>query len=62
MNNQRKSINYADIVAYSDDYIILKGNRKIQYNEILEVKNVPHSISKLARKYLVSNGIWFVTN
>jgi hypothetical protein len=62
MNTKRKIINYADIVAYSDNYIIIRGNNKVPYNEILEVKNAPHSISKLARKYLVSNGIWLVTN
>ena len=62
MQNNKITVNYADIVAYSDNYIITVGNKRVNYNQILEVTNVPHSISKLARKYLVGNGVWFVTN
>lgn len=52
MTNNKIAVNYADIVAYADSYIIVKGNIRVNYSNILAVTWAPHSQSKLCREHM----------
>ena len=52
MTNNKITVIYADIVAYADTYIIVRGNIRVNYSNITAVTWAPHSQSKLCREHM----------
>ena len=52
MANNKIAVIYSDIVAYSHTYLIVKGNKKVNYSDIAAVTWAPHSESKLCREHM----------
>lgn len=62
MENNDNTLQYSDIVAYSEQYLITKDKQKHYYHNIRVIEGVPHSPGKLYVKYIGKHNIITVSS